>query len=69
MWVKETLKELAIKIYFTKDGINKISFLPIITENISQPTKANNDDAEKILQRLAFPLEITEDGEKYVIAN
>jgi poly-gamma-glutamate synthesis protein (capsule biosynthesis protein) len=55
MWVKETLNELAVKIYFTKSGVGKISFLPIVTENISQPTEAHGTLAEKILQRLKYP--------------
>ena len=55
-WSKETKQGLTVKIYFTKKGISKISFLPIIIENYSQPRPANNDEAEKILQRLGFSL-------------
>lgn len=66
MWVKETLNELAVKVYFTKAGVQKISFFPITAKNISQPEKADEVNAEKILKRLKFPLETGEGGEKYI---
>ena len=55
-WSQATKEGLTTKIYFTKNGISKISFLPIIIENYSQPRAADNDEAEKILQRLEFSL-------------
>jgi len=51
---KETKEDLAIKIYFAKNGINKISLLPIIMENLAQPRMASKNEADKILQRLNF---------------
>ncbi len=54
---QETKEGLAIKVYFTKDGINKISFLPVVMENLAQPKMADNSAAEKILKRLNFPLD------------
>ena len=56
MWSRETRESLSVKIYFTKDGIKKSSFLPFIIENFSQPRPANENEAEKILQRLKYPL-------------
>jgi len=47
---------LAVKIYFTKNGVSKISFLPVFMENLAQPRPANQTEVEKILQRLNFPL-------------
>lgn len=51
-----TKEGLAIKIYFAKDGINKVSLLPVVMENLAQPKMANKNEADKILQRLDFSL-------------
>jgi len=53
---EETKEGLAIKIYFAKNGINKISLLPVVMENLAQPEMANKSRADKILQRLDFSL-------------
>jgi len=53
---QETKEGLAVKIYFTKNGVSKISFLPVFMENLAQPRPANQTEVEKILQRLNFPL-------------
>lgn len=53
---QETKEGLAIKVYFTKDGINKISLLPVVMENLAQPRMTNQNEAEKILQKLKFSL-------------
>ncbi len=55
-WSQETKEGLAIKVYFTKNGISKISLLPVVMENLAQPKMANQNEAEKILQRLKFSL-------------
>ncbi len=55
MWSQETREGLTIKAYFTKNGISKISLLPITMENLAQPRIATYGKAEKILQRLGFP--------------
>lgn len=52
-----TKEGLAVKIYFVKDEINKISLLPVVMENLAQPEVASQSEAGKILQRLNFPLE------------
>jgi poly-gamma-glutamate synthesis protein (capsule biosynthesis protein) len=54
-WQK-TKEGLAVKAYVTKDGVNKISFLPVVMENLAQPRMANEDEAEKILQKLKYSL-------------
>ncbi|OQX51096.1 hypothetical protein B5M47_01865 [candidate division CPR3 bacterium 4484_211] len=51
---QETKEGLAIKIYFSKDRINKIPFLPVVMENLAQPRIANGNEADRILQRLKF---------------
>jgi poly-gamma-glutamate synthesis protein (capsule biosynthesis protein) len=56
MWFQETTEGLTIKAYFTKSGIGKISLSPITMENFAQPKITTYGDAEKILQRLEFPL-------------
>lgn len=53
---EETKEGLAIKIYFIKNGINKISFFPVVMENLAQPRMANKNEADKIFQRLNFSL-------------
>ena len=55
-WSLDTKEGLAIKVYFTKSGISKISLLPITMKNFAQPSLAVDLEAEKILQRLNFPL-------------
>jgi len=55
MWSQETREGLAIKVYFTKNKISKISLLPVVMENLAQPRIANQIEAEKILKRLKFP--------------
>ncbi len=57
MWSQETREGLIIKVYFTKKGVTKISLLPVIIENYSQPRIANNAESKSILQRLDFPLD------------
>jgi len=52
---EETKEGLAIKIYFAKNGINKISLLPVVMENLAQPEMVNKNEADKILQRLNYP--------------
>ncbi|MEK7482385.1 MAG: CapA family protein [Patescibacteria group bacterium] len=54
MWSPETKQGLMAKIYFSKNGVNKISLLPVVIENYSQPRPANNSETEKILSRLQF---------------
>ena len=53
---EETKEGLTIKIYFAKNGINKISLLPVVMENLAQPRMANKNETDKILQRLNFSL-------------
>ncbi|MBM3205635.1 CapA family protein [Candidatus Shapirobacteria bacterium] len=53
---EETKEGLAIKIYFAKNGISKISLLPVVMEKLAQPRMANDNEADKILQRLNFSL-------------
>ncbi len=58
MWSQETKRGLAVKIFFAKDKITGISFLPVVIENYCQPRPADADDKEsaQILQRLNFSL-------------
>jgi len=53
---EETKEGLAIKVYFAKNGINKISLLPVVMENLAQPRMANKNEVDKILRRLNFPI-------------
>lgn len=54
---QKTKEGLVVKVFFTKDGVNKISLLPVVMENLAQPTMASGDEAKSILQGLKFPLE------------
>lgn len=53
---QETKEGLAIKVYFTKSGINKIDILPVVMTNFAQPEMAGKSDKEQVLERLGFPL-------------
>ena len=55
-WSSETKEGLLIKAYFTKDGVNRISLVPIVMDNFAQPEPADGNRAEKILKRLTFSL-------------
>jgi poly-gamma-glutamate capsule biosynthesis protein CapA/YwtB (metallophosphatase superfamily) len=57
MWWKETERGLIAKIFFTKNGITKISLLPTEMENFTQPRMASESEAGEILNRLKFPLD------------
>ncbi|MFA6995373.1 MAG: CapA family protein [Patescibacteria group bacterium] len=52
---QDTKDGLMIQVYFTKNGISKISLLPLTNKNFAQPSIVTGSEAEKILQRLAFP--------------
>jgi len=54
---EEAKEGLAVKVYFAKNGINKISLLPVVMENLAQPRMADKNEAIKILQRLNFSLD------------
>jgi len=54
---QETKEGLAIKVYFNKDKLNKISLLPVVMENLAQPRMAEIGESEKILKKLNFPLD------------
>jgi len=56
MGVSATREGLVVKIYFTRAGIKKISFLPVYMENFAQPEAAEEIRGEIILERLKFPL-------------
>lgn len=52
----ETREAIAPKIYFTKNGIVKISILCVAMEKLAQPRPANSEESKRILQKLKFPL-------------
>jgi poly-gamma-glutamate synthesis protein (capsule biosynthesis protein) len=54
--LQETKDGLAVKIYFTKNGISRINLLPVVMTNFAQPQAAGVSDGERILKRLGFPL-------------
>jgi len=53
---QDTKEGLAIKVCFTKNGINKIDLLPVVMTNLAQPEAAGESDKEQILKKLDFPL-------------
>ncbi len=53
---EKTKEGLAVKIYFDKNGINKISLFPVVMENLAQPRMAGKNEVDKILKRLKFSL-------------
>jgi len=56
MWSPETKEGLILKIYFKKDGIDRISLFPVIMKNLAQPEIADGKMAKEILEKLKFPL-------------
>ena len=53
---QETKDGLMIKVYFTRDRVNKISLFPVTMKSLAQPQIADSDEAKKILDRLNFSL-------------
>jgi poly-gamma-glutamate synthesis protein (capsule biosynthesis protein) len=56
MWSRETRQGLILKAFFTKAGLTKIQFSPILIEDYSQPRIINDAEADSILNRLKYPL-------------
>jgi len=56
MWSLETREGLILKIYFKKDGTDNIFFFPVNMKNLAQPEIVDDKTAEKILEKLKFPL-------------
>jgi poly-gamma-glutamate synthesis protein (capsule biosynthesis protein) len=56
MWSEETRQGLTAKIFFTKTGVQKIEFQPILIEDYSQPRLLQDKEAEQILTQLKSPL-------------
>ncbi|MBI4812791.1 CapA family protein [Candidatus Falkowbacteria bacterium] len=56
IWSQDTKRGLTVKIFFTKDKITGISFLPVVIENYCQPRPADEKESRQILQRLNLPL-------------
>ncbi|GAG38356.1 unnamed protein product, partial [marine sediment metagenome] len=56
MWSQETREGLVSKFHFTKDGLNKIEFLPVIIYDYAQPKAADDQSAERMLSILDLDL-------------
>ncbi|PKM91305.1 hypothetical protein CVU82_01760 [Candidatus Falkowbacteria bacterium HGW-Falkowbacteria-1] len=56
-WSQDTTEALLVKIYFTKNGISKISFLPVVSDNLVQVKVADREEAKKIITRLKLSLD------------
>lgn len=52
MQSQQTKQGLAVKVYFSKKGIDKILLLPVVMKNFAQPEMADNSEAKNILKRL-----------------
>jgi poly-gamma-glutamate capsule biosynthesis protein CapA/YwtB (metallophosphatase superfamily) len=55
-WSAETSESLILKFYFNQQGLKQISFVPVVIKNNCQPQLADSIIAQKILDRLVFPL-------------
>jgi len=54
MWLKETKQGLVIKVDFSREKMERISFFPVIIENFCQPRFAEEKEKEEITKRLMF---------------
>lgn len=66
-WSEETMQTLGAKFYFTKNGIEKIEFIPFKIENFCQPNPVDKVEGDKIIERLGVEIENV-DG-VYVLKN
>jgi len=55
MWSRETREGLGLKITLTKDGVQDVSFLPLIIDDYAQPHFVRGKEAEKIIKHLKAP--------------
>lgn len=67
-WSQDTADSLAVKFFFTKDGLQSFSLYPLRMYRLAQPQTADEVSAERILKRLKLDLEkehdyIWENGE------
>lgn len=53
---QEVKEGLTFKAYFNKKGITKIELIPVFIRDLSQPQILEGKDADKILERLKFPI-------------
>ena len=55
-WSQETADSLAVKFYFTKEGLVSFTLHPLRMYQLAQPAPAAEADAARILARLDWPL-------------
>lgn len=55
MWSRDTREGLAIKIFFDRNGAQKIEYMPVLIEDYAQPRPLEGSEAEKIFKRLENP--------------
>ncbi|MDP2586893.1 MAG: CapA family protein [Candidatus Komeilibacteria bacterium] len=55
MWSQETREGLAVKIFFNRDGVDKISLHPVLISDYSQPALITDNSGQSILKRLNYP--------------
>jgi len=55
MWSQPTRQGLMVKIDFSRQKLENVSFFPVIIENFCQPRFAEEKEKEEILKRLNFP--------------
>lgn len=60
-WSQDTADSLAVKFYFTKDGLQGFSLYPLRMNRLAQPQTADEVSADRILKRLKLPLEKGQD--------
>lgn len=56
MQSEDTKQGLTVKITFNKDGVDKISFYPVLIQDFSQPEFLEGNEATQVLSRLRYPL-------------
>lgn len=54
MWSRETRMGLAVKIFFTKSGVERVEYDPILIEDYSQPRFAEGAEKEEVIKRLGI---------------
>lgn len=56
-WSRATREGLLARIFITRDGVEKIEFLPVFSNNQNQPQLLEGEDAERVLKALDLILE------------